>query len=96
MTPTGIQGGLAGYDPSLLPNRQDQFDRQDQLETERDTAVTRVADSVSPTGRPDASPVDRSVPSLADAAVTAHKVTYGRRTLAPPAADVGRRLDVTG
>ena len=96
MAPLGVGGNVAGYDPSLLPGRDDRFDKQDQTQTERDTAVTRVADAVGPTSRPDASPVDRSASSPADAAVAAHKVTYGRRALAAPAAAVGLRIDVTG
>ncbi len=96
MTPMGIQGAINGYDPSPLPGRKDSYERQDHLQTERDTAVTRVADSVGPTGRPDASPVDRSASSLADAALAAHEVTYGRRALAPVSDAVGLRLDVTG
>lgn len=95
MSTSGIHSGVGGYDPSLLPRRDDHYEREDHNSTERDTAVTRVAAMLGPSNRPDASPVDRST-STDDTAFASAQATYGRRALTGPAAVVGHRLDVTG
>lgn len=94
MSPTGIHGGVGGYDPSLLQSPAGRLSEETSPDGDR-----TIASDVGParptalTGAPEpqnvARPADESTSFL-------ERVTYGRRAPVLPASAVGVRLDVTG
>lgn len=95
MTPTGIHGGIGGYDPSLLQSPADRL--SDEASAERDPAAiaadpgaTRSAAHISASGQ------QATAANATESSPFLDRVTYGRRAPVSAATAVGVRLDVTG